>query len=52
MDETIFEGNEVTKQKQTSTKIERDARTGQFITVKVARKRKRTAIVETIKKKK
>ncbi|WP_267894347.1 hypothetical protein [Pseudoalteromonas sp. T1lg88] len=33
-------------------KVGRDAKTGQFITVKKARKRKSTAIVETIKRNK
>jgi len=33
-------------------KIGRDAKTGEFIPVKEAEKRKSTAIVETIKKKK
>ena len=33
-------------------KIGRDAKTGQFITVKEAKRRKNTAVVETIKIKK
>lgn len=33
-------------------KVGRDARTGQFIPVKKAERRKSTAVVETIKKKK
>ena len=33
-------------------KVGRDAKTGEFIPVKVAERRKATAIVETIKKKK
>ena len=33
-------------------KIGRDARTGKFIPVKEAKRRKSTAVVETIKKKK
>ncbi|CZG80806.1 Uncharacterised protein [Legionella pneumophila] len=35
-----------------SYKRGRDAKTGQFIPVKVAERRKSTAIVETVKKKK
>jgi hypothetical protein len=34
------------------TKIGRDAGSGEFIPVKEAKKRKKTAVVETIKKKK
>jgi len=36
-------------EKTTTRKIGRDAGTGRFIPVKEARKRKKTAIVETIK---
>jgi hypothetical protein len=39
------------KKKSTETKIGRDAGTGKFIPVKEAEKRKKTAVVETIKKK-
>ena len=38
--------------KETTTKIGRDAKTGQFIPVKEAERRKSTTTVETIKKKK
>jgi len=38
------------KQKK-SYKVGRDASTGQFITVKEAERRKKTAVVETIKRK-
>ncbi|MFC1986173.1 hypothetical protein ACFLWC_04180 [Chloroflexota bacterium] len=38
--------------KTTTTKIGRDAKTGQFIPVKEATKRPSTTVVETIKKKK
>ena len=38
--------------KTTTTKIGRDAGSGQFIPVKVAERRKKTAVVETIKRKK
>ena len=40
------------KQKQTVVKIGRDAGTGQFMPVKEAERRKKTAVVETIKRKK
>ncbi len=33
-----------------TTKIGRDAKTGRFLTVKTAERRKATAVVETIKK--
>jgi len=36
--------------KQVSYKVGRDAKTGRFITVSQAKRRKKTAIVETIKK--
>ena len=36
--------------KSTTTKIGRDAKTGKFIPVKEARRRKSTAIVETIRR--
>lgn len=36
--------------KSTNTKIGRDAKTGKFIPVKEARRRKSTAIVETIRR--
>jgi len=39
------------KKKSKTRKIGRDAGTGRFIPVKDARRRKKTAIVETIKKK-
>ena len=35
---------------RSDVKVGRDAKTGQFITVKEAQRRKATAIVETIKK--
>ncbi len=38
--------------KGSRVKIGRDAKTGQFIPVKEAQRRKSTAVVETIKKKK
>jgi len=38
------------KSKKNVRKIGRDARTGRFISVKEAQKRKSTAVVETIKK--
>ena len=37
------------RRKKRPIKIGRDAETGRFIPVKVARRRKKTAIVETIK---
>ena len=37
--------------KSKSMKVGRDARTGKFIPVRAAKRRKSTAIVETIKKK-
>lgn len=40
------------KTKQVSIKIGRDAGNGQFIPVKEAERRKKTAVVETIKRKK
>lgn len=39
------------KKKSNTRKIGRDAGTGRFIPVKDARRRKKTAVVETIKKK-
>jgi hypothetical protein len=39
------------KKGTTTTKVGRDAKTGQFIPVKEAERRKSTAVVETIKKK-
>jgi hypothetical protein len=39
------------KKKSKTRKIGRDAGTGRFIPVKDARRRKKTAVVETIKKK-
>jgi hypothetical protein len=41
----------MSNKKGTTTKIGRDAKTGQFIPVKEAERRKSTAVVETIKKK-
>ena len=38
--------------KTNTTKIGRDAKTGRFIPVKTAERRKATAVVETIRKKK
>lgn len=38
--------------KKSTTKIGRDAKTGRFIPVKTAERRKATAVVETIRKKK
>ena len=38
------------RKKSTTTKIGRDAKTGKFIPVKEARRRKSTAIVETIRR--
>jgi hypothetical protein len=38
--------------KSTTRKVGRDAGTGKFIPVKEAERRKKTAVVETIKKKK
>jgi len=38
------------KKKTISFKVGRDAKTGRFIPVKEARRRKKTAVVETIKK--
>ena len=38
------------KSKVTTTKIGRDARTGQFIPVKEAQRRPSTTVVETLKK--
>lgn len=40
------------KKKSKTFKIGRDAETGRFIPVKEAERRKKTAVVETIKKKK
>ena len=40
------------KRKTVTVKVGRDARTGRFIPVKTARRRKSTAVVETIKRKK
>ena len=39
------------KRTKKSYKVGRDAITGQFITVKEAKRRKKTAIVETVKRK-
>jgi hypothetical protein len=39
------------KKKSNTFKVGRDAGTGRFIPVKDARRRKKTAVVETIKKK-
>ncbi len=39
------------KKKSNTFKVGRDAGTGRFITVKDAQRRKKTAVVETIKKK-
>ena len=39
------------RRKTTTTKIGRDARTGRFIPVKEAERRKSTTVVETIKRK-
>lgn len=44
------EVNNMKQKKIMTTKIGRDAGTGRFIPVEVARKRKKTAIVETIKR--
>lgn len=41
----------VAKRKSTTYKVGRDAATGKFIPVKVAERRKKTAVVETVKKK-
>lgn len=38
------------RKKTTTTKVGRDARTGKFIPVKEAQRRKNTAIVETIRR--
>ena len=38
------------KKKPNTFKVGRDAGTGRFIPVKVAKRRKKTAVVETIKK--
>ena len=40
------------KKKTITVKVGRDAKTGKFIPVKAAERRKATAIVETIKRKK
>jgi len=40
------------KKKETTFKVGRDAATGRFIPVKEAERRKKTAVVETITKKK
>ena len=40
------------KKKQTPIKVGRDAKTGRFIPVEEAKRRKSTAVVETIKRKK
>lgn len=40
----------MTKKNQVVTRIGRDAKSGEFITVKEAEKRKSTAVVETIKR--
>ncbi len=40
------------KSKTVTTKIGRDARTGRFIPVKEAQRRKATTVVETIRRKK
>ncbi|GBE38793.1 hypothetical protein BMS3Bbin08_01405 [bacterium BMS3Bbin08] len=40
----------MTPKKQNTRKIGRDAGTGKFIPVKEAERRKKTAVVETIKK--
>jgi hypothetical protein len=39
------------RKKRTTIKVGRDAKTGRFVPVKEARRRKSTAIVETIKRK-
>ena len=39
------------RKRTTSVKVVRDAKTGRFIPVKEAKRRKSTAIVETIKRK-
>ena len=39
------------RKRSTTTKVGRDAKTGRFIPVKEAKRRKSTAIVETIKRK-
>lgn len=39
------------RKRATTTQIGRDAKTGRFIPVKEARRRKSTAVVETIKRK-
>ena len=41
----------MSKSKQSTYKVGRDAKTGQFIPVKQAEKRKSTAVVETIRRK-
>lgn len=39
------------RKRTTTVKVGRDARTGRFITVSEAKQRKKTAIVETIRRK-
>ena len=39
------------RKRATTTQVGRDAKTGQFIPVKDAKRRKSTAVVETIKRK-
>ena len=39
------------RKRSTTIKVGRDAKTGKFITVVEAKRRKRTAVVETIKRK-
>ncbi len=39
------------RKRSTTTKVGRDAKTGRFIPVKEAKRRKSTAIVQTIKRK-
>jgi len=41
----------MSRNKSKSSKIGRDAKTGKFITVKEAQRRRSTAVVETIKRK-
>ena len=45
-------GQTMAKKIGTTFKVGRDAKTGRFIPVKTAQKRKRTAVVETMKRKK
>jgi hypothetical protein len=46
----IFEGKPRMAKKGSTRRIGRSAKTGKFITVKEARRKKATSVVETIKK--